>query len=267
MYKLAYPSCARFPLQGARAAAARAMDISPSSLHKTSSSPSVFSSSADEMSPKDLLSVKLDEAHFARDPVDKSDLGCNRGVQIRVDSSESRTITAAQNFEGLEKSKPGPEEKESSGGSSDENKPPADGKAYRDVGEGAGQGGDDLTTPRVSGESAGKEQGRSSSRLQVQLKEYDRRRMEDEQKREGSVQPPLSLAKTPLSSMRSYPSPARTLEEGAAVRFSQRSGSMGDSPHQACVRSPDSSSSSSATQVLDVDVSCKGASVCLRQRF
>ena len=255
-YRLVHPSHAHPLPQGARAAgeATGEISISPSSMPKTTSSPSILSSSTDDLSPKDLTPVKLDETHFARDLTDRIGFGQqDRGVQIRVDSSESRTITAAQNFEGLEKSKPGGEESDSPGGGAggeEGRKLLADGTTAGEAGDGSGRGAEDSAKPRVP--AASKEQGRSSSsRLQVQLKEYDLKKMEDEQKREGRVRPLPLLTKPQLPTLRSFPSPVRAAAEGAAVRFSERLGSSGNSPQQAPVRSPDSSSSSSATQVLD----------------
>lgn len=270
------------------------MELSPPSARKTNSSTSPSGSFTDDPpSPKDLRPVKLDEAHFARDPADRGSSGglslgrrnSDRGVQILVDSSESRTITAAQNFEGLgEEKKPLPspsnkprgEKGESSSSSSpraggeqrSSSKLPGDGET---TGAGVTRGGDtrvragsdsaSSAKPKLSSaeSSGGKEQGHSSSsRLQVQLKEYDRRKLEEEdQRREGGRvrPPPPTLAKAPPSPLsppsRGFPSPVRTLGEGgSSVRFRERSGSSGDSWQQASVRSPDSSSSSSATQVL-----------------
>ncbi|XP_070184862.1 tuberin-like isoform X2 [Littorina saxatilis] len=220
------------------AEAASEMEVSTtSSLRKTNSTPSLLSSSTDDTSPADTSSAKLKEPLFAQDSRDST------SVQIRVDSSDSHAMVAAQNFEGLEKLKSTAEEEREIEESGEQKNLPSERKTTGDMGDGVRQTTNSSTQMNVPAESCSKEQGRISSKLQAQLKEYDRKRKEGEGEKDRETQqsPSPSPAKAPAS-------PFKAGGEGGAVRFRARSGSSSGSLHQGPVTSPDSSSSSSITQ-------------------
>ncbi|XP_076458884.1 tuberin-like isoform X2 [Babylonia areolata] len=252
------------------------MDFSPSSLRRTSSSPSLLSSSTNEVVP-----VRLDEHHFARDRL-QAEFSApghhHHSVQIVVDSSDSRTITAAQNFEGLDTTTtatattPTQSSEGAEGGCS-----PTEGEMVQQGKEpcklsGQEQAAEDSTATNTAdsaerthtSEGAGtkavawpavREPGRSSSRLEAQLKEYDRQKLEEDRKRESggglSSDPPTPTPPapppTPLS-VPAVPSLASPTGENLAVRGQHSPRGTGNSPRQVPVQSPDSSSSSSVTQ-------------------
>ena len=158
-------------------------------------------------------------------------------MQILVDSSDSRTITTAQNFEGLEKGKPGQED----AGAAVEGDQVL---TAEEAGQGNGDGG---ARPTSSSVGSGKGPTRSSSKLEAQLREFEQKKLEEQQKHQDEGE--LAAAGVPQSPVKSPLSPPRTLVEDAGVKFTEGSGPAGSSPRQLPVQSPGSSSSSSATQV------------------
>ncbi|KAK7507156.1 hypothetical protein BaRGS_00001091 [Batillaria attramentaria] len=196
--------------QGAAATLEMAIP-SPSGMQKSNSSPSVISSSCDEMSPKEVIASLMKGQSRGHD----------ENVKIRVDSSESRAIAAAGNFEGLEKSKSATE---------------AEMRAVMEqwdvkhqgvevttaAGDGVETGelameSDQECTPKASldgsHDAGGREYGRSSSKLQAQLREYDLQQHEDVQA--------AGKTKDPQSSPTKHDAVTRS-QEGLAVKFSDR---------------------------------------------